>query len=307
MHLVSSNTKELIVIAGPTASGKTALAIELAQKLDTSILSADSRQCFKEMNIGVAKPTAEEMQDIPHYFIDSHSITEEVNAGMYEQYGLDILEKIFKEKNKAIVVGGTGLYIKALCEGLDNMPNIDKDLRNQIISQYENLGLSWLQNQVQEKDPQYWNDTPEKENPQRLMRALEVMEMTGKSILAYRFNTGKQRNFQIKKYAIEWPREQLYDRINQRVDLMIADGLVDEVKNLLPYKQLNALQTVGYKEIFDFLENKTDLPTAIEKIKTNTRHYAKRQMTWFKRDPYIEWLQPSQFSEFIHSFTTKKL
>ncbi|WP_447641653.1 MULTISPECIES: tRNA (adenosine(37)-N6)-dimethylallyltransferase MiaA [Chitinophagaceae] len=293
------NTKELIVIAGPTASGKTALSVTLAQKLGTSILSADSRQCFKEMNIGVAKPTTEEMQGIPHFFIDSHSITEDVNAGMYEQYGLSILEKIFSEKNKAVVVGGTGLYIKALCEGLDNMPHIDKQVRDTIIGQYEKQGLAWLQQQVSEKDPQYWDTTLEKENPQRLMRALEVVETTGRSILAFRSNTGKIRNFAIKKYAIEWPREQLYERINLRVDQMIANGLVEEVTKLLPYKHSNALQTVGYTEIFDFLENKTDLKTAVEKIKTNTRHYAKRQMTWFKRDTDIEWLQPSQFSEFI--------
>jgi len=307
MPFVSSKNKELIVIAGPTASGKTALSVELAKKLDTSILSADSRQCFREMNIGVAKPTVAEIQDIPHFFIDSHSISEEVNAGMYEQYGLYILENIFSEKDKAIVVGGTGLYIKALCEGLDNMPNIDKTLRENIIAQYENLGLEWLQQQVAEKDPQYWNHTDEKENPQRLMRALEIVESTGKSILTFRSNTEKKRDFSIKKYAIEWPREELYNRINQRVDMMIENGLVEEVRKLLPYQHLNALQTVGYTEIFDFLENKIDLPTAIEKIKINTRHYAKRQMTWFKRDTNIEWITPAQFSEFVHSFTTKKL
>ncbi|PZP51215.1 MAG: tRNA (adenosine(37)-N6)-dimethylallyltransferase MiaA, partial [Pseudopedobacter saltans] len=210
--------KELIVIAGPTASGKTALSVELAQKLNTAILSADSRQCFKEMNIGVAKPTVEEIQGVPHFFIDSHSIQEDVNAGMYEQYGLSVLEDIFKEKNKAILVGGTGLYIKALCEGLDNMPTISKEIRENIIAQYNENGLSWLQQQVEQKDPQYWNTTDEKENPQRLMRALEIVQTTGKSILNFRSNTEKKRNFDIKKYAIEWPREILYERINQRVD-----------------------------------------------------------------------------------------
>ncbi|MFT4204023.1 MAG: tRNA (adenosine(37)-N6)-dimethylallyltransferase MiaA [Chitinophagaceae bacterium] len=300
---ISHNNKELIVIAGPTASGKTALSVELAQKLGTAILSADSRQCFKEMNIGVAKPTEEEMQGVPHYFIDAHSITEDVNAGMYEQYGLSVLEGIFSKKDKAIVVGGTGLYIKALCEGLDNMPTIDKSVRENIVAQYESNGLSWLQQQVTEHDPTYWNTTTEKENPQRLMRALEVVETTGKSILHFRSHSGKKRDFSIKKYAIEWPRQLLYERINQRVDLMITNGLVEEVRHLLPYRQLNALQTVGYTEIFDFLDNKTDLPTAIQKIKTNTRHYAKRQMTWFKRDTDIEWIQPTQFSDFIHSFT----
>lgn len=294
--------KEVIVIAGPTASGKTALAVELARKLGTEILSADSRQCFKEMNIGVAKPTVEEMQGITHYFIDSHSIQEDVNAGMYEQYALNVLSNIFEKKDKAILVGGTGLYIKALCEGLDNMPNIAKEIREQIIAKYNENGIVWLQTQVQVKDLDYWNQTDEKENPQRIMRALEIVEATGKSILSFQSNTDKKRDFLIRKYAIEWPREQLYDRINQRVDIMIENGLVDEVKSLLPYRHLNALQTVGYSEIFDFLDGKIDLTTAIDKIKINTRHYAKRQMTWFKKDSSIEWISIEKFEEFIHSF-----
>lgn len=303
---ISPNKKELIVIAGPTASGKTALSVQLAQKLNTLILSADSRQCFKEMNIGVAKPTKAEMQDVPHYFIGSHSILEDVNAGMYEQYALNILEDIFKEKDQAIVVGGTGLYIKALCEGLDNMPNIDQAVRSEIITQYESHGLEWLQKQIQEQDPIYWDTTLEKENPQRLMRALEVMQTTGKSILAFRSNTEKQRNFSIRKFAIEWPREQLYARVNQRVDEMIANGLVDEVRQLQPYKHLNALQTVGYTEIFEYLEANITLSTAIENIKTNTRRYAKRQMTWFKRDTGIEWIKPEEFTQFIDHFSDIK-
>ena len=300
--MVSDSHKELIVIAGPTASGKTALAVQLAQRLKTSILSADSRQCFKELSIGVAKPTEEEMQAIPHFFIDSHAIADTVNAGMYEEYGLNILQDIFSKKDRAILVGGTGLYIKAICEGLDNMPSIPNEIRENIIDQYKNKGLSWLQNEVMQQDFSYWNSTEEKENPQRLMRALEVSRATGKSILDFRSQTEKKRDFTIKKFAIEWPRQELYDRINHRVDLMIQNGLVEEVKNLIPYQHLNALQTVGYTEIFDFLDGKTDLATAIDKIKTNTRHYAKRQMTWFKKDPDIAWISPNHFADFLQDF-----
>lgn len=301
--MVGDSHKELIVIAGPTASGKTALAVNLAQKLETSILSADSRQCFKELSIGVAKPTEEEMQGIPHFFIDSHAIADTVNAGMYEEYGLNILQDIFSKKDCAILVGGTGLYIKAICEGLDNMPSIPNEIRENIIDQYKNKGLSWLQNEVMQQDFSYWNSTAEKENPQRLMRALEVSRATGKSILDFRSQTEKKRDFTIKKFAIEWPRQELYDRINHRVDLMIQNGLVEEVKNLIPYQHLNALQTVGYTEIFDFLDGKTDLATAIDKIKSNTRHYAKRQMTWFKKDPDIVWISPNHFEDFLQDFT----
>ena len=287
------HTKTVLVIAGPTAVGKTAFAIQAAQYFRTAIISADSRQCFKELNIGVAKPSPEELQLVHHYFIDSHSIADDVNAGVYEQYALQAADKIFAGHNIAIMVGGTGLYIKAFCEGIDAMPATHESIRSNIIQQYETLGLSWLQQQVQSKDPGFWQ-VAEQQNPQRLMRALEIIEATGQSILHYRTNTATQRPFNIIKVGLELPREELYQRINQRVDAMVAQGLVQEVANLLPYRHLNALQTVGYRELFDYFDGKITLPQAIEQIKTNTRHYAKRQMTWFKKDNTIQWLHPSQ-------------
>lgn len=283
--------KNLIIIAGPTAVGKTTLAIELAQHFNTQILSADSRQCYKELNIGVAKPSEEELKNVPHYFINSHSIHQEVNAGVYERYALESLDKIFRKNNIAIVVGGTGLYIKALCEGVDEMPVISASTRNSIIEKYEAKGLDWLQNEVKTKDILFWQNA-EQQNPQRLMRALEVFEETGKSISTFRTGNKTKRDFNIIKIALEMPREELYKRINQRVDGMIVDGLEEEAKNLYTYKTLNALQTVGYSEWFYYFDNKISREEAIEKIKTNTRHYAKRQLTWLKKDKEFIWLHP---------------
>lgn len=280
--------KTVIIIVGPTASGKTALSLQLADEYKTAIISADSRQCFRELNIGVAKPPAEALQKIKHYFINSHSIHENVNAQLFEDYALNAVDEIFQDNDTAVMVGGTGMYIKAFCEGLDAIPNIDAAVREAIIQSYAQQGLSWLQAEVKQKDPVFWQQA-EQQNPQRLMRALEVVNATGISITEFRKKEKKQRNFKIKKIGINLPKQQLHANINYRVDEMIKEGLVDEVKTLLPYKNLNALQTVGYKEIFDFLEGKSSLEEAIEKLKSNTRQYAKRQLTWFKRDKEIEW------------------
>lgn len=280
---------KLIVIAGPTASGKTALAVSLALRLGTEILSADSRQCFRELNIAVAKPTPQEMNGIPHYFIDSHSITENVNAGVYEKYGLAILEKIFSHSEYAILVGGTGLYIRALCEGIDPMPPIPTDIRASVKHDFEINGLTWLQQELQQRDPLFWQ-TAEQQNPQRLMRALEMILATGQSITTFRSKNKVTRPFEIIKYAMDWPRETLYQRINQRVDDMVQNGIVEEARMLLPFRKLNALQTVGYKEFFDYFDGKTNIETAIDELKKNTRHYAKRQITWFKKDPDFQWV-----------------
>lgn len=284
------HNKTVIIITGPTASGKTALAVTLAKKYNTSIISADSRQCFRELNIGVAKPTAAELSAVKHYFINSHSIKEEVNAAAFESYALKATQEIFSTNDIAIIAGGTGLYIKAFCEGLDNIPSIPKHIRDNIASQYEKEGITFLQNQLEEKDPAFFAIS-EQQNPQRLMRALEVFEATGKSITSFHSAAKKQRDFSIKKIGIELSKEILYDNINTRVDEMIKEGLVDEVKTLLPYKKLNALQTVGYKEIFSFLDNQISLEEAVSQIKLNTRHYAKRQITWFKKDKEIEWVK----------------
>lgn len=284
---IKKNT--IFIIVGPTAVGKTAFAIELAQHFNTEIISADSRQCYKELNIGVAKPSEEELKTVHHYFINSHSIDEDVNAGSFEQYALQAAEKIFKKNNIAVMVGGTGLYIKAFCEGMDEMPAINKDIRNRIVEQYEQDGLVWLQQQVQQKDPEFWK-IAEQQNPQRLMRALEIVEQTGKSIASFRKKNMVERNFNILKIGLELPREILYKRINDRVDIMMQQGLYDEAYSLFPYKDINALQTVGYSEIFKAIEEKNSLAEAVEEIKKNTRHYAKRQMTWFKKDASVSWI-----------------
>ena len=301
------NTKKtVIIIAGPTASGKTALSLQLAKHFNTEIISADSRQCFKELNIGVAKPTEQELQSIKHYFIDSHSIHDNVNAQVFEKYALKATEKIFQKNDVAIMVGGTGMYIKAFCEGLDETPEIDIDVRDEIIKNYKEKGFLWLQNEVEKKDPVFWKNAEQK-NPQRLMRALEVIVSTGKSVTTFRTNKKIQRSFSIKKIGISMPKEQLHANINTRVDEMIRQGLIDEVKSLYPYKNLNALQTVGYKEIYNFLDKKITLPEAITQIKTNTKHYAKRQLTWFKKDKQITWIQSTNFKLIENKSLRKEL
>lgn len=286
----------VIIAAGPTAVGKTGVAIQLAQYFNTSIISVDSRQCFKELNIGVAKPTPAQLATVKHYFINTHSIHDEVTAATFEQYALEAVQDIFQHSPVAIMAGGTGLYIKAFCEGLDEMPPIPAHIRQQIITAYKELGISFLQKELAQKDPIYW-EIAEQQNPQRLMRALEVLYATGKPITTYRNNTPVKRPFNIIKIGLELPRELLYQHINHRVDEMIKEGLIEEVNHLLLYKHLNALQTVGYKELFDYFNNDISLQKAIESIKQNTRHYAKRQMTWFKKDKDFTWFAPHDFED----------
>jgi tRNA dimethylallyltransferase len=276
------NNKTCIIVTGPTAIGKTQYAIDLAGQYNTQIISADSRQCFRELNIGVAKPSAEQLKSIQHYFINSHSIHDEVNAKVFEHYALDAIHKVFETSDVAIMVGGTGLYIKAFCEGLDQVPSVNEVIRNTINEAYSTRGLQWLQNEIKEQDPLYFYSA-EIQNPQRLMRALEVKLSTGQSIC--NFHSGKKvvRDFAIKKINLEIPRDQLYKRINRRVDDMMQEGLLKEAEGLFPYRHLNGLQTVGYRELFDFMEEKISLSKAIDEIKKNTRHFAKRQITWFKK------------------------
>ena len=305
MPLPYKNT--VIIIAGPTAVGKTALGIQLAKYFNTKIISADSRQCFKELSIGVAKPSIEQLQAVPHCFINSHSIDQEVNAGVFEQYALGIAEKLFQQHKIVVMVGGTGLYIKAFAEGIDPMPAIPSPIRESIINQYEHKGLAWLQDEVKEKDPLFW-EVAEQQNPQRLMRALEMVLTTGQSITNYRTKQTIQRPFNIIKMGIELSREKLIDNINQRVDIMMKDGLLDEVESLLPFQHLNALQTVGYKELFAYFNKETSLPEAIERIKINTRQYAKRQMTWFKKDKDFNWVvNDEQLLEKVLEVVSKNL
>lgn len=288
-------TKSVIIIAGPTAVGKTAIAIEIAKHFGTEIISADSRQCYKELNIGVARPTQEELAAVPHHFIASHSIHETVNAGIFEQYALGKLQEIFQHNDIAVMVGGTGLYIKAFCEGIDAMPEVTELVRKEITSAYEQYGLSWLQDQIKILDPEFYV-VGEMQNPQRLMRALEVFKATGKSILHFRRGQKAERDFKIVKIALDLPKEILHRNINNRVDNMMEHGLLDEARLLIPYQHLNALQTVGYKELFDHFNGKISLPDAIDEIKKNTRRYAKRQLTWFKKDKEYVWLKANEYN-----------
>jgi tRNA dimethylallyltransferase len=287
--------KILISIAGPTASGKTALAIELARYYNTVILSADSRQFYREMAIGTAKPMPDELAAVRHYFVDSHSITETFNVGDFEQQGIALLEQLFQSHDVVIVAGGSGLYLRAIYEGFDDLPAVDPAIRQSLNQLLTEQGIALLQQHLQEADPAYYQQV-DIHNPQRLIRALEVIKSTGKPFSFFRKAGIRQRPFKVIKLAIDLPRELLYNRINQRVDHMMQDGLLDEVKRLLPYRHLNALNTVGYTELFDYLDGKTDLATAVALIKQNTRRFAKRQLTWFRRDRDIGWMRPDEFA-----------
>ncbi|HET6252563.1 MAG TPA: tRNA (adenosine(37)-N6)-dimethylallyltransferase MiaA [Puia sp.] len=281
----------IIIIVGPTAVGKTAAAIRLAQNKRTSIISADSRQCYRELNIGVAKPARAELDAVHHYFINSHSIRDEVNAAVFEELALNWTAEIFRQSPDAVMVGGTGLYIKAFTDGLDEIPAVNPAIRKQLQVQYQLNGIGWLQQEVQLHDPAFF-ESGERQNPQRLLRALEVRLSTGRSIVGFRKGAIRQRPFRIRKIGLDLPKEELHRRIHTRVDHMIEQGLVEEVKGLLPYRNHNALQTVGYKEIFEYLDGLCSLDEAIADIKTNTRRYAKRQLTWFRKDPDVRWLHP---------------
>jgi tRNA dimethylallyltransferase len=276
------------IIEGPTAVGKTAVAIALAQRLGTAIVSADSRQCYEGMAIGTSKPLEGELAAVKHYFIDEFPVTRSLTAADYESLALRYLDEIFATHKTAVVCGGTGLYIKALCEGLDDMPETNPEIVKLVTDEYNLQGISWLQNAVEKEDPEFFT-IGETQNPARLMRSLSFVRSTGTSIIHYKTGQKKQRPFRIIKAGLQLPREQLYQRINKRVDRMMAQGLLNEVEQLLPYRELKNLQSVGYSELFDFIDGKCTLPEAVEKIKQHTRNYAKRQMTWFGKDKEINW------------------
>jgi tRNA dimethylallyltransferase len=284
--------KTLLIIVGPTASGKTTAAIQLAQQYKTVILSADSRQFYREMSIGTAKPDTDEMAAAKHYFIDSHSITQPFSVGDFEKQGLALLDELFKTHDKIILVGGSGLYIKALCEGFDDIPQADTAIREQLNLDFAEKGIEPLQEELKLADPVYYKEV-DLNNPQRIIRALEVFRHTGLPFSSYRKATVNTRPFNILKIGLDLPREVLYNRINQRVNDMVNYGLVDETKSLIAYRHLNALNTVGYSELFDYFDGKTDLNKAIDLIKQNTRRFAKRQLTWFRKDQSIHWLAPA--------------
>jgi tRNA dimethylallyltransferase len=282
--------KTLVVIAGPTAVGKTAVAIQLAQHYKTVILSADSRQFFREMSIGTAKPRKDELSAVQHYFINSQSIQKTFNVGDFEKQALALLDELFKEHDVVVMAGGSGLYIKAVCEGFDELPVANPGIRHRLNQDYTELGIMHLQKRLKEVDPEYYEQV-DIHNPQRIIRALEVFETTGKPISFYRKSTQNERPFNILKIGLNLPRDVLYRQINHRVNKMVEQGLVAEVQSLLAYRHLNALNTVGYSEIFDHFDGKITLEAAIELIKQNTRHFAKRQLTWFRKDKDFHWLE----------------
>lgn len=292
-------SKTLISIVGPTAIGKTALAIQLAQHFGTEIISADSRQFFKEMAIGTAKPDAEELSAAKHHFIDSHSVSQLFSTGDFEIEGLQIIDQIFENHDLAIMVGGSGLYINALINGLDEMPDIDLSIREKLNAQFEEEGLAAIQEQLAALDPEYFAKV-DQNNPQRMIRGLEVFLSTGQKLSSMLSATKKERPFNIIKIGLNTDRTILYDRINLRVDQMIANGLIAEVKSLIPFRKYNALNTVGYSELFDYLDGTLALDDAIAAIKQNTRRFAKRQLTWFRRDEEINWFEPFEKEKVIN-------
>jgi tRNA dimethylallyltransferase len=287
--MTNYTNKELIVIAGPTAVGKTSYAIELAQKYQTEILSADSRQFYRELQIGTAAPTKEELAAAPHHFIGNLSIHDYYNVSMYEQEAMRLIDELFQKHDKLIVVGGSGLYIDALCFGIDELPDADESLRSDIKRRYAEEGIEYLQKEVARLDPDFYKIV-DQNNHKRLQRALEVCLATGKTYSSQRTNKKKSRPFKIRKIVLNMERELLYERINKRVDLMMEAGLLDEVKSLLAFRELNALKTVGYTELFRYLDGDISLEQAVTDIKTNSRRYSKRQVTWFKRYDDFEWI-----------------
>jgi tRNA dimethylallyltransferase len=292
------SNKKLIVIVGPTSVGKTAVAIQVAKHFQTEIISADSRQIYRELVIGTAKPTEAELAQVPHHFINSHSIHDEYDAARFGEEALALIYKLFERYDHLVVCGGSGLYIKALLEGFDDIPEVADDVRDQLIEDFENKGLLWLQNKMRELDPDHFQKIDQK-NPVRLMRALEVKLSTGKSISSFQTLAKKEHPFAIVKIGLELGRAELYKRIDDRMDSMIQLGLFEEARQLFSYKNLNALQTVGYREIFEYLDGQYDRDEAVRLLKRNSRRYAKRQLTWFKRDEETVWFRPDQFNELL--------
>ena len=288
--------KTLIVIAGPTAVGKTALSIELAKAYACPVISADSRQFYKEMSIGTAKPSVKEMQGIKHYFIDNISIHDAYNIGQFEREAIELIESLFKEHENLVLVGGSGLYINAILNGVDEFEEIPQEIRGQLIKDYNEKGLSFLQEELKQRDEVYYNQV-DLNNPQRIMRALEVCIHNNKPYSTFRKKEKKTRSFDTINILINCEREVLYQRINKRVDQMMEQGLLEEVKTLYPHKQLNALNTVGYKELFDFMNSKCTIEESVNMIKQNSRRYAKRQLTWFNHQGDFESFEPTDLEK----------
>lgn len=298
--------KTLIVITGPTAVGKTTLCLDIAQKLGIPIINADSRQIYQELRIGTARPTEEEMQTVRHYFVGSLRLEDYYSASMYEQQVLELLQDLFKEKDFALMSGGSMMYIDAVCNGIDDIPTVDDETRQTMKRRLKDEGLEALVEELRRRDPEHW-EIVDRQNPRRVVHALEICHMTGKTYTSFRTAEKKQRPFRIVKIGLNRDREELYDRINRRVDLMMQQGLLKEAETMYPKRHLNALNTVGYKELFDFFEGRWSLEEAVERIKGNTRRYARKQLTWYKRDPQIHWFHPDNKQEIIDYILSKAL
>lgn len=288
----------LILVVGPTAVGKTDLCLNLAKKFQTEILSCDSRQFYREMNRGTAKPTAEELAKVPHHFINNLSITDSYDVRKYEEEALDVLEGLFQKHRVVLMTGGTGLFSDVVVNGMDAIPEVSPEIRTEIIEEYQSKGLTWLQDAVEEVDPEFFAQV-DRSNPQRLMRALEIWRGTGLKFSSFRTRKKIKRPFEVIKIGLDRPREELYQRIDFRMEKMLSEGLFEEAESLFEKRGLNALQTLGYTEIFDFLEGKYDKEELIRLLKRNSRRYAKRQLTWFRRDSLIHWFHPSEHEKIL--------
>lgn len=300
-----NNGKTLIVLIGPTGVGKTDLSIRIAEKYNSPIISADSRQLYSELKIGTAAPSEEYLKRIKHYFVGTLKLTDYYSAAQYESDVMELLDALFKNHDTILLTGGSMMYIDAICKGIDDIPTVDSETRRMMMEKYENEGLERLCSELKLLDPKYYSIVDLK-NPKRVIHALEICYMTGKTYTSFRTGNKKQRPFNILKIGLSRDRDELYERINRRVDIMISEGLIDEVKSVYKYKELNSLNTVGYKEIIQYLDGNWTLDYAIDKIKQNSRIYSRKQMTWFKRDNEINWFNPDNeedIMEFIESKT----
>lgn len=297
--------KTLLVLIGPTGVGKTELSLRLAENFGSPIISSDSRQLYADLKIGTAAPTPEQLSKVPHHFVGTLKLTDYYSAAQYEAEVLKLLEELFQSKDVIVMTGGSMMYVDAVCKGIDDIPTVDKETREMLIHRYETEGLERLCSELKLLDPEYYKIVDLK-NPKRVIHALEICYMTGKTYTSFRTRSTRERPFHILKIGLTRDREELYERINRRVDIMMEDGLLEEVKSVYPYKHLNSLNTVGYKELFNYLDGVWDLPFAIEKIKQNSRIYSRKQMTWFKRDNDITWFHPDQ-EEDIMDYIKKKL
>lgn len=298
IRMMMSTNKRLIVIVGATGSGKTDLSIRVAQRYAAPIISTDSRQVFRGLPIGTAQPTKEQLQAVEHHFIASYDLTDNFNCGEYEVQALALLDRLFTEHDAVVAVGGSGLYVKALCDGMDDLPQADERLRQELTMRYQTEGIEPLVEQLRQLDPEYY-EVIDRSNPARVLRALEVCLQTGIPYSQQRLGIRKQRPFKIVKIGVDMPRDVLYDRINRRVDIMMADGLEQEARAVYHLRHLNSLQTVGYKEMFDYFDGNISREEAVELVKRNSRRYAKRQLTWFRRDEQIRWFSPDDLDAIV--------